>query len=131
MAYADYEFYATQYFGTAIAESDFPRLANKASAILDQLTFGRAATDTENTDALANAMCAVADEIYAIENSDGSEYITSESQGQYSVSYSKDAIEGRTSGQRYADAAKVWLANTGLLFAGFNTGEYGRIVDDS
>ena len=129
MAYADYTYYVTSYFGTAIAESDFPKLAKKASAILDQLTFGRAVSDTENTSAIKDAMCAIAEEISAIENSDSSEYITSESQGQYSVSYAAESVEGRTYMQRYYDAANLWLNGTYLLFAGFNSGEYGGSID--
>ena len=125
MAYADYTYYATEFGGTAIAESDFPRLALKASAVIDQLTFGRAVTDTEYPSQIKNAMCAVAEEIQAIETSDGSEYVTSESEGSYSVSFSADAVESRTDEQRYYDAAKVWLANTFLMFAGFSDGEYG------
>lgn len=129
MAYADYLFYSTEFLGTAIAESDFPALALRASAVIDQITFGRAATDTDNTTAIQNAMCAIAEEIQAVEQSDGSEYITSESQGNYSVAYSQSAVESRSDTQRYMDAAKVWLANTYLMFTGFNTGEYGGESD--
>ena len=31
MIYADYEFYKTEYFGVAISEADFPRLARHAT----------------------------------------------------------------------------------------------------
>ena len=123
--YADYEYYVTGFLGTAIAESDFPALARKASAVLDQLTFGRAVDNTEYPTQIKDAMCAVAEEMHAIENSDGSEYVTSESEGSYSVSFAQDAVESRTDMQRYADAARVWLAGTYLMFAGFNTDEYG------
>lgn len=128
--YADFTYYVTTYAGTAVPESDFPRLARKASAVLDQLTYGRAATDTEYPSQIKDAVCAIAEEMYSIENSDGSEYVTSESQGQYSVSYAQDAVESRTDMQRYFDAANVWLANTFLMFGGFNSGEYGA-SDDS
>lgn len=129
MAYADYTYYSTSYLGTAIPESEFPRLAMRASAILDRLTFGRAATDTTNTAAIKNAMCAVAEELYTEQTSDGSEYIKSESQGRYSVTYADGAIESRTSTQRYWDAAHLWLSGTYLLFGGFNTGEYGYTLE--
>ena len=42
MVYADYDYYKTAYLGTAIAESDFPRLALRASSFLDYYTQGRA-----------------------------------------------------------------------------------------
>ena len=63
MAYADFTYYENTYLGTTIAEADFPRLALRASAVIDQITFGRAATDTTNVNAIKNAMCAVAEEI--------------------------------------------------------------------
>lgn len=129
MSYADFTYYEDTYLGNVIAEADFPRLALRASAQIDRLTFGRAATDTNNETAIKNAMCAVAEEIYAIENSDSSEYVTSESQGQYSVSYDPSSVEGRTDTERYSDAAKVYLENTGLMFGGFNSDEYGAVYD--
>ena len=129
MSYADFTYYEDTYLGNVIAEADFPRLALRASAQIDRLTFGRAATDTDNETAIKNAMCAVAEEIYAIENSDNSEYVTSESQGQYSVSYDPSSVEGRTDTERYSDAAKLYLENTGLMFGGFNSDEYGAVYD--
>lgn len=41
MAYADYEFYKNEYFGDTIAESDFPKWADKASRQMDVFTFRR------------------------------------------------------------------------------------------
>ncbi len=129
MAYADYSYYTTTFLGTAIASSDFSRLALRASAVIDQITFGRAADDTTNVNAIKNAMCAVAEEIQTIDQSTNADYVTSESQGRYSVTYHSSVVDTRTDTQRHQDAAKVWLANTGLLFAGFNTVEYGGLID--
>ena len=51
-AYADYEFYVTTYQGAAIAQADFPLLALRASEVVDQVTFDRAAAVvTADTDA--------------------------------------------------------------------------------
>lgn len=129
--YADYAFYTTQYFGTAIAESAFPQLALRASAVIDQITFGRAADDTDNETAIKNAMCAIAEELKAQDATNGADGIQSESQGQYSVSYFEHSSRARSSQAKLQSAASVWLANTGLMFAGFNSGEYGGVVDDS
>lgn len=41
MAYADYEFYKNEYFGDTIAESDFPKWADRASRQIDVFTFRR------------------------------------------------------------------------------------------
>lgn len=125
MAYADYTYYVTSFFGTAIAESDFPRLALLASAEIDLYTHGRSVTDTTNTAAIKNAMCAVAEEIYSHGLNSGVDGITSESQGQYSVSYSANSSRALTYGDRVANAIYTWLGGTSLLFAGFYSGEYG------
>ena len=44
MSYADYAYYTDSYGGKAIKQEDFPRLAAKASAYLDNITFGRTLT---------------------------------------------------------------------------------------
>lgn len=129
--YADYTFYVTSFFGTAIAESSFPQLALRASAVIDQITFNRAADDTDNTTAIKNAMCAVAEELQRQDLSDGVDGVASESQGQYSVSYLANSDRSRSNQSKVQTAASVWLANTALMFAGFNTGEYGSVLDDS
>lgn len=41
MAYADYEFYKNEYYGDTIAESDFPKWADRASRQIDVFTFRR------------------------------------------------------------------------------------------
>ena len=132
MSYADYTHYSTVYLGNAIAEADFPRLALRASAQIDRLTYNRAATDTNNTTAIKNAMCEVAEEIQRQEQSDNVDGITSESQGQYSVSYGSNSNRARSNQTKIVDAAKLWLETTGLMFAGFASGEYGsELTNDS
>ena len=42
MVYADYDFYTNEYFGRAISEDDFPRLALRGSQYIDYITQGRA-----------------------------------------------------------------------------------------
>ena len=128
MAYADFTFYSTQYLGTAISESAFPQLALRASAVIDQITFGRAASDTENTTAIKNAMCAVAEAIQTLDTEGNASFISSETVGSHSVTYSSAAVQ-RTENETYAFAANLWLANTGLMFAGFFSGEYGSTLD--
>lgn len=131
MAYANFTYYLATYLGTTIAEADFPRLALRASAVIDQITFGRAADDTENTNAIKNAMCAVAEEIQTQEAAGSVDGITSESQGRYSVAYSANSAKTKSNQSKLEAAANVWLANTFLLFGGFNSGEYGSLTNDT
>lgn len=137
--YADYAFYTELYYGTAIAEADFPRLASRASDFLDYYTRGKAANVTDEAVALAlsKACCAVAEAMQTDEqtkavaakaaaaamSADGE--IKSESVGSHSVSYTTaaDYIKGAaaTPGSEranYADIASVYLAQTGLLYRG-------------
>ena len=109
--YADYTYYLNTYKGTMSAE-DFNRLGVHASAVIDDITNGRASTQAE-TEAVKNAMCAVADELLTQEQ--GGE-IVSESNDGISRSYASGTSRSRQ--QRLYGAARVYLANTGLLFVG-------------
>ncbi len=121
MAYTDYAFYTGTYRGNAIAQADFPRLAMRASEVIDQMTFSRAAaeTDTANVDKIKLATCALAEQLQTLEASGG--VVSSESVGGYSVSYLSQLSEDA----RLKRIAKRYLASTGLMFAGFNQGEGG------
>lgn len=71
MAYADYEFYTTSYFGDTVPESDFPRYAERASDRIDILTFDRLADGLpENERAqkkIKKAVCTLADALFQID----------------------------------------------------------------
>lgn len=128
-AYADYTFYSTEYLGTAIASADFARLALRATAVIDNITYNRAAvvidadTPEATVAAIQNATCAVAEEIQTEEQSGNLDGVTSESQGNTSVSYGNNARASMSNEQKQLNAAKVYLGNTGLLFAGFTQDE--------
>jgi hypothetical protein len=130
MAYADYTYYTGTYLGTAIASADFAALALRASAVIDAITFNRAepivtaATETTTITAIKNAMCAVAEELQRQDSNSNVDGIASESQGQYSVSYVATSNRSKSNTQKLQDAALIWLANTYLMFSGFNAGEY-------
>ena len=125
-AYVDYTYYTNTYLGTAIASTDFARLALRASAVIDQVTFNRAASDTENTNAIKDATCAVAEELQRELADGGSDAVQSESIGNYSVTYSIGASKIMTMQQKREEAARLYLGNTGLMFKGFACGEYGH-----
>ena len=135
--YADYTFYSEVFYGTAIDEADFPRLASKASDFLDYYTRGKAALveDESVLDLLKKACCAVAEQMQEDEADDavadkarsaaldGGE-LKSESVGSYSVSYatSADYAKSRSSVMdkraAYSWIAMQYLVNTGLLYRG-------------
>ena len=71
MAYVDFEFYTTKYYGDVVPEESFQKYAEKASDRIDQITFDRLMDGLpENERAktkVQKAVCAVADAIYQID----------------------------------------------------------------
>lgn len=121
--YPDFSFYSDTYLGTTIAATEFPRLALIASAHIDNLTYNRAAaivtagTDTATISKIKMATCAVAEKLQTLESSGGA--VQSESVGNASVSYFAPTSEGAN----IANAAKLYLGLTGLMYAGFTADE--------
>lgn len=70
MAYADYEFYTT-YFGSVVPETDFPRLAERASDFIDTMTFDRLVDGLPKNERsqkrIKKAVCSLAELMYQIE----------------------------------------------------------------
>jgi len=130
-AYIDYAYYTTVYSGSAIARAEFTALAINASAFVDLITMDRAAAYMTLADPtpdeaviigkIKNAVCAVADRLHAYSANGG--IISSESVGAHSVTYADKKDE--TLIKIIAAAAYPFLAHTGLMFRGFNAGEYG------
>lgn len=136
MAYADYEYYTTTYLGTAIKESDFPRLALRASAFLDYYTQGRAAQNA-GLDALKMACCAIAEQYQYIDTAqalaqksltaslESNGELQSQTVGSWSKTYRSggDIAQQALSSVQTAKAtlgalAQQYLAGTGLLYRG-------------
>lgn len=71
MAYADYEFYTTSYFGSVVPETDFPRLAERASDFVDLMTSDRLVdglpTNKRSRKRIKKAVCSLAELMYQIE----------------------------------------------------------------
>lgn len=71
MAYADYEFYTTSYFGSVVPEADFPRLAERASDFVDTMTFDRLVdglpTNERSQKRIKKVVCSLAELMYQIE----------------------------------------------------------------
>ncbi len=126
MAYADYDFYTTSYFGSVVPETDFPRLAERASDFVDLMTFDRLVdglpTNERSQKRIKKAVCSLAELMYQIElaeknatnaaasgisttvGSGGSTtgIVTSASSGSESISYATP--------QQIGASAKEWSA---------------------
>ena len=127
--YATYTKYTTDYLGTAIVSADFPRLALRASATIDQLTYNRVAsvvtdgTDTDTIALIVMATCAVAEELQNEDIDGGSDGIQSESVGSTSVTYNAHSNKQLSNEAKQSKAAKLYLGLTGLMYRGFNADE--------
>jgi hypothetical protein len=121
--YTDYDFYVNTYKGSAIALADFARMAMRASAVIDQVTYNRAgpvitADDDEATiEKIELATCAVADELLTQEESGG--VVQSESIGRHSVTYASP----QSNQKRLESAARTHLWSTDLMYRGINEDE--------
>ena len=112
--YADYRFYKDTYHGAG-SETEYTRLAVRAAAYVDRITFGRAQTAKESDlDAVKMAECAIVDELVSQEQGG---IITSETNDGISRSYATGSVV-KSSTQRIYAAAEVFLNNTNLCFAG-------------
>ena len=123
MAYADYEFYTTKYYGSSIPDSQsFDKQAERASDFLDIVTRDRLVDglpDNERAQTkIKKAVCALADKLYSLELAEkqalsaaaGSLFggtggattgvITSKSSGSESVNYASPS--------EIANGAKAW-----------------------
>lgn len=132
MIYADFAFYKDSFFGTAISEDDFPRLASRASQYLDYYTMGRAAGNSY-MNSVKMACCALAERYQVIERAEKTFFdsvgetggLKSESVGSYSVSYqtSGEVAESAASAaeaakEGLAEIVREYLAGTNLLYRG-------------
>lgn len=124
MAYADYEFYTSIYFGTAISSEDFTALSERASRYIDYVTRNRAESAIEKAaEDVKNAMCAIADTLQLegqlSKNAFSADRIvTSESVGGWSRSFgsaSPSSVELKMISGRKLEALQIYLAPHGLL----------------
>ena len=71
MAYADYEFYTTSYFGSVVPETDFPRLVERASEFVNLMTSDRLVdglpTNERSQKRIKKAVCSLAELMYQLE----------------------------------------------------------------
>lgn len=111
--YADFPFYQNEYHGT-LTEAEYTRLAVRASAYVDRMTYGRAKKAVgDDLTAVKLAECAIADELQSQEQGG---IVTSESNDGISRSFATSVV--KSNAQRIYAAADVFLSNTNLCFAG-------------
>lgn len=127
MAYADFLFYKDIFKGLLITDKTvFESVSERASEYIDMVTFFRIdkINDISTENLIKKCVCAIADAYYIYEKTQlGNETKTSESIGQYSVSWVNpvDSLEKLTGGNFPDYLRKIcirYLGNTGLMFRG-------------
>ncbi|MFA6930301.1 MAG: hypothetical protein WCT05_08240 [Lentisphaeria bacterium] len=114
MAWVEWDYWINEYQGEEMEPEEFSRLEAAARRYVDRQTFGR--IDPENiSDSIKNAVCAVIEAMQVNANGGG---ISSESIGEYSVTYVSGISKSKTDGQRMRDALVMHLGDTGLLYRG-------------
>ena len=108
MVKVDYDYYSNNYCGNIIPPADFDKVIKKAETYVDGLIFGREPGDREESVKLA--VCNVAELLYLDDERQG---IVREDNDGYSVSYLSADID-----KDIASAASVYLADSGLMYAG-------------
>ena len=127
----EFEFYEKTYFGDIIPSDSFLKMESRAVDELKLMTLGKITGETECE---KKAICAVAEQLYLIEqerNRTGTDaegkgkIIKSKTSGDESISYDiqkSAAQEALTSHQAREEllysVARVYLAGTGLLYWG-------------
>lgn len=119
--YADYEFYTNTYYGAQLNESEFARVATRASSFIDYYTRGKAASYSGG-DEVKMCCCALAEQYQIIEKAtaqgiSGGE-LQSQTVGAWSKTYRSGAETADAARQNLAKLAAQYLAGTGLLYRG-------------
>lgn len=126
MAYADFEFYESVYFGDVLTAEAAPRWLERASDEIDTLTFRRLAAGLPEAAADAarvkKAVCAVAEALFRVEQQRKAASASTDEQGNFraavaSVSSGKESISYAqgTDASVYAKAAADSNALSALL----------------
>lgn len=104
--FADYEFYKS--IGGSLSEEEFSKVAAKASAYIDKVTFGRASEHADD-ERVKRCCCDLCDTLSAVSAATSGGLVKqSESVGSWNVTYANS--ENTTSEINYARAAcRVWL----------------------
>lgn len=132
MAYADYQYYVNEYYGSKLTEAEFPKYAKRATAEMNHVTFGRLErlADSQITDMIKDCMCDIAEKMQYFETTTGAE-VASENNDGYSVTYRTVGDVDSRHHEIFA-TIRTYLAPTGLMYRGNHkhSDDYQTLSDD-
>jgi hypothetical protein len=117
MAYADFTYYQEVFKGSAITDGKvFASLSEKATDYINAMTFNRIKKDI--TDGVRRCCCALAEQINIDNTHQSGKLISSEKNGNYSVSYAVPSIVATEHYRKMRTICNQYLGHTGLMFRG-------------
>lgn len=127
--YVDFDYYSTEYGGTAIDTNSFKTYERKARVKLDEFTFDRLKNDATLIDnTVKDCLCEMMEKTFSLEQETAAtegKIISSESVDGHNVTYAisdseKNEIDrSKVDKIKLYNVAKEYLGNTGLLYRGF------------
>lgn len=120
--YADFTWYSTEFGGSLLTASTFPRYARWATSLIDAVTYGNIKSDDQVLDCVKDATCAAAELAYnywisSVNVKDG-KAVSSETNDGYSISYSDTLLTAESLQEQCVAQIRIYLQGTGLLFRG-------------
>lgn len=126
MAYADYKFYSSQYFGDVLTEETAPKWLERASDAVDNITFHRLESGMPKEEAhvvrVKKAVCALAEVLYRVDQQRAATAASKDAHGNFrpavaSMSSGKESVSYVQSVEAsvYAKAASDSAALNALL----------------
>jgi hypothetical protein len=119
--FADYNFYITEYMGSAIPDTAYDGIARAADSYINYITHNRIKVNELPEWVLERvkmAACAVADVCYKQESDEDSTTVASESVGNHSKTFAVVKVDYRQREHEKLSKAKMYLHGTGLLYGG-------------
>lgn len=116
MAYADFNYYKDVFKGSSITDvATFDNLSEKATDYINSVTFDRI---IEVNDKIKRCCCALAEQINLDNNYQNGKIVSSEKNGNYSVSYAVPSSVATEHYRKIHTICNQYLGRTGLMFRG-------------
>ena len=114
--YASYEYYSNEYKGRELDKTAFDKNVRWATALADEITFGRVRKLKEIPDCVKDAVCCATEKYSAYQNL-RNQKLVSEDNDDYRVTYAAAGKQEELRAEIITDI-KMYLSGTGLTYRG-------------
>ena len=116
--YANYEYYLDDYNGREVDKTTFAKNVRWATALVDEITFGRVRKLDDVPDCVKDAVCCAVEK-YSSYQKIRNQNLTSETNDDYHVTYAAAGKQEEMRSEVIADI-KMYLSGTGLTYRGWS-----------